>query len=198
MAADYGKLTRELSRFYDFTDKVVLFVGVGEKQLLDLSIRARNLIAIDQDAAAIGNFRNRVASLGLGESVSAIAAPFEEVTASGDVVYFEFCLHEMSDPDKALMHARTIAPDIVIFDHSPGSDWTFLAAEEDKVLRSAEAMKHFGIRRRERYCTEQRFADYAELLAKLTGQGAVAIERAQRFKGTKDIVIPMSYELNLL
>ena len=198
MAADYGKLTRDLGRFYDFTGKVVLFVGVGEKQLLDLSIRARNLIAIDQNAAAIGEFRKRVAALGLGESVNAIAAPFEEVTSSGDVVYFEFCLHEMSDPDKALMHARTLAPDIVVFDHSPGSDWTFLAAEEDKVLRSAEAMQRFGIRRRERYRTEQRFADYAELLTKVTGQGAVAIERAQRFEGTADIVIPMSYELNLL
>ncbi len=171
---------------------------MGEKQLLDLSSGARNLIAIDQDATAIGKFRDRVAALGLRESVNAIAAPFEEVTSSGDVVYFEFCLHEMSDPEKALIHARTLAPDIVVFDHSPGSDWTFQAAEEDKVLRSAEAMQRFGIRRRERYCTEQRLADYAELLARFSGQGAVAIERAQRFKGTTGIVIPMPYELNLL
>jgi len=29
-------------------------------------------------------------------------------------------------------------------------------------------------------------------------QGPLAIERAQRFAGAADIVIPMSYELNLL
>jgi len=35
MAMDYGKLTENLGRFYDFTDKVVLFVGAGGRQLLD-------------------------------------------------------------------------------------------------------------------------------------------------------------------
>ncbi len=37
------------------------------------------------------------------------------------------------DPQKALAYARTLAPKIVVFDHSPGSEWAFYAAEEGKV-----------------------------------------------------------------
>lgn len=32
MAADYEQLSENLRRFYDFTDKVVLFVGAGGRQ----------------------------------------------------------------------------------------------------------------------------------------------------------------------
>jgi hypothetical protein len=32
----------------------------------------------------------------------------------GDTVYFEFCLHEMDDPEYALIHAKSLAPDIVV------------------------------------------------------------------------------------
>jgi hypothetical protein len=45
---------------------------------------------------------------------------------------------------------------------------------------------------------KQQFRDYTELLAKVSPQGPLAIERAQRFAGATDIVIPMKYELNLL
>jgi hypothetical protein len=133
----------------------------------------------------------------LQNSVEVVRSCFQDVTLGGDVVYFEFCLHEMDDVQKALSHARTLAPDIVVYDHLPGSDWVFHAAEEDKVRRSAEAMKRFGVRRRERFCTEQCFRDHAELLAKATVQGAIAIQRAQRFAGATSIAIPMRYELAL-
>jgi hypothetical protein len=91
-----------------------------------------------------------------------------------------------------------LAPDIVVFDHLVDSDWVFYAAEGDKVRRRADAMKRFGVRRRETFRTEQRFRDYAELLAKVTVQGAVTIQRAQHFAGATNIVIPMSYELAVL
>src|ERR1017187_2301743 len=50
-------------------------------------------------------------------SMDVVRANFEGVTVSGDVVYFEFCQHEMDDLRKALSHASTLAPDIVVFDH---------------------------------------------------------------------------------
>jgi hypothetical protein len=59
-------------------------------------------------------------------------------------------------------------------------------------------MGRFGIRRRQTFHGDQRFGDFTELLAKVRPQGPLAIERAQRFAGATDIVIPMSYELNLL
>ena len=187
MAADYQKLAGNLTSFYDFTAKTVLYVGAGGRQLLDPAVKNRRLIAIDRDAGSLA-----------GLNIEAVAADFEEVRLHGDVVYFEFCLHEMRDPLKALQHARALAPDTVVFDHSPGSEWIFLGAEEEQVGRSTAAMVAFGIRRRVSLHMEQRFQDYAELLAKVKGQGEVAIERARRFEGAAGIEIPMDCELVLL
>lgn len=198
MAADYRELTENLRRFYDFTGKIVLFVGAGGRQLLHPGFRTKKLIAIDQDVEALRELNTNIATKGTQHSVDVVGANFEDVTLPGDVVYFEFCLHEMVDPQKALTHARTLAPEIVVFDHLPGSDWAFYAAEEDKVRRSAEAMECAGVRRRQTFRTEQRFRDRAELLAKVTVQGAMATQRVQRFAGATNIVIPMSYELALL
>ena len=198
MATDYAKLSENLSRFYDFTGKVVLFVGAGGRQLLDPAAPVRKLIAIDKDVEALRELEEYLVAKGLQDSVEVIGASFEEVAVHGDVVYFEFCLHEMADPEKALMHAKSLAPDIVVYDHSPGSEWIYYGAEEDKVARSSAVMEHFGIRRRQAYHCEQRFSNYAELLTKVQPQGPAAVERAQRFAGATDIVIPMNYELNLL
>lgn len=198
MTLDYRQLTENLRGFYDFAGKVVLFVGVGGRQLLDPSIETKKLIAIDRNLVALREFRKNHDERGTGASVEVVGGEFEDVKLCGDVVYFEFCLHEMPDPQRALAHARSLAPDAVVFDHWPGSDWVFYAAEEKAVRRSAEAMKHFGIRRRQEFQTEQRFKDHAELLAKIAEQGPVAIERAQYFAGATNIVIPMKYELALL
>ena len=198
MATDYLSLSRNLSRFYDFADKVVLYVGAGGRQLLDPAVRFRKWLAIDKDAAALRKLKAEITAKGLQDSVEVIDASFEEVAFPGDVVCFEFCFHEMDDPAAVLTHAKTLAPDIVVYDHSVGSDWIYLGAEEDKVVRSAAAMERFGIRRRERFLAEQRFGSFDELLAKVASQGATAIERAQRFAGASEIVIPMAYELNLL
>jgi hypothetical protein len=195
---DYAKLTENLTRFYDFTDKVVLFIGAAGRQLLDPKIRTKKLIIIDKDVQALGSLKVKVIAQGLQDLVEVVGASFEEVTLHGDAVYFEFCLHEIDDPAKALVHAKSLAPDIVVYDHSPGSEWIYFGAEEDKVSRSSAAMEHFGNRRRQRFHAEQRFGSYGELLAKVSPQGPLAVERAQRFAGVTDIVIPMSYELNLL
>jgi ubiquinone/menaquinone biosynthesis C-methylase UbiE len=198
LATDYGKLTENLQHFYDFTGKVVLFVGAGGRQLLDSSIRTKKLIAIDENAQSLKELEANIAAKGMQDSVQVVGSRFEDVAARADVVYFEFCLHEMDDPQQALSHARALAPDMVVFDHLPGSEWVFYGAEEDKVRRSGEAMERFGVRRRETFRTEQRFRDYDELLAKVSVQGATAIDRAQRFAGSTNIVIPMTYELVLL
>jgi precorrin-6B methylase 2 len=198
LATDYRQLTENLSRFYDFTGKVVLFVGAGGRQLLDPATAVRKLIAVDKDAAAVEALKANLAAQGRQDSVEIITAAFEEVTTRADTVYFEFCLHEMEDPTEALRHAKSLAAEVVVYDHSPGSDWLFYVVEEEKVARSCAAMERFGIRRRQRFQAEQRFADRAELLAKVCPQGPLAVERAQRFAPAAHIVIRMSYELDLL
>ncbi len=198
MPTDYAQLSENLRRFYDFTDKVVLYIGAGGRQLLDPATRTRKLIAVDKDAKALGELKANLAAAGLEDCVDVVAASFEQVQVRADVVYFEFCLHEMDDPDQALRHAQALAPDVVVYDHSAGSEWAFYGAEEDKVRHSSEVLQRAGIRRRRTYQAEQRFATFAELLAKVAPQGPLAIERVQRFAGASDIRIPMPYELNLL
>ena len=80
MAVDYRQLTEDLSRFYNFTGKVVLFVGAGGRQLLGSSIRTKKLITIDQDAESLRELKTEVAARGRDDSVEVIAAGFEKVT----------------------------------------------------------------------------------------------------------------------
>ncbi len=198
MATDYAQVTQNLCRFYDFKSKVVLYVGAAGRQLLGPDSGVRKLVAIDKNAEGLRQLKAEVAAKGLEDTVEVLAAGFEEVQRRADAVYFEFCLHEMEDPEKALAHAQSLAPDVVVYDHSPGSQWIYLAAEEEKVARSTAAMQRFGIRRRENFSAQQRFANYAELLAIMGPQGPQAVERIQRFRDAAEIVIPMAYEVNLL
>jgi len=198
LAADYQLLTKKLGEFYDFAGKVVLLVGAGHGQLLDPSIEIRNLIAVDKDRDALKEFEKKIAADGRQRSVEVIHSEFEKVTSRADVVYFEFCLHEMADPFFSLEHAKTLAPEVVVFDHSPAAEWVFYGAEEDQVRRSSLAMKDFGIRRHSSFVTAQRFGDYSELVSKMSAQGPLAFQRIERYSGATNFVIPMICELALL
>jgi len=198
MAADYAKMSDDLRHFYDFTGKTVLFIGAAGKQLLDPSTPVKKLVAIDKDVKALEALRSSVAAQGLSGRVEVVGGDFEEVNVRCDAVYLEFCLHEMDDPLRALQHAKSLAADLVVYDHAAGSEWIYYGAEQDKVAHSSAVMREYGIRRQETFQAEQRFATYDELYAKISPQGELAIERIERFKGQSDIVIPFSYELNLL
>ncbi len=198
MATDYAKLAVDLGRFYDFSGKVVLYVGAGTRQLLDPAAPIRRMIAIDKDETVLRELKAKVAAEAWGDRIALLAADFLQVELHGDVVYFEFCLHEMNDPERALLHAKSLARDVVVYDHSPGSAWVFYCDEEEKVVRSTAAMQRLGVRRRETFSNVQRFADHTELLAKIGSQGPTAVDRARPFVMSKNIVIPMTYELDLL
>jgi len=198
MAADYALLTKSLSGFYDFAGKIILIVGAGHGHLLDPAISVKKLIAVDRDLAALREFQQKFSAGPAKFPVEVLHGNFEEVTALADVVYFEFCLHEIADPFAALKRARTLAPDVVVFDHSPDSQWIFYAAEEDLVRRSSSAMRNFGIRRSASIRTAQTFRTGAELLSKVSAQGPVAVSRAERFVNSADFAISMTCELALL
>ena len=168
-------------------------MGAGGGQFLDLYRDAARIVAIDSDPAALRQLESAVAARGLADRFDLVRADFFEVTRCAEIVVFEFCLHEMPDPAKALEHARALAPEALVFDHAPGSTWTWHAAEEDKVVRSTQAMEACGIRRRAVFHGEQRFRDYAELLDKVATQGPTAIERIAPYRERRDIVIPMKY-----
>jgi hypothetical protein len=61
---NYAQLTENLLHFYDFTDKIVLFVGAGNRQLFDPFINIKKLIAIDRNIEALGELKKEAAARG--------------------------------------------------------------------------------------------------------------------------------------
>jgi hypothetical protein len=198
MAADYKQMEQNFREFYDFSGKTVGGVGAGGGPFTDLVCESRKLIVIDKDPAAIRQWEARVAAGGLKDRVEIVQADFCATSPRGDVVYFEFCLHEMDDPTETLRHALTLAPEVLVFDHLPDSEWAFQGAEEDKVRRSTDALADFHCLRQQAFRSEQRFETYQQLLDKVSPQGALAVQRAERYRGVAEIAIPMTYGLSLL
>jgi hypothetical protein len=198
MAADYKQMEQNFREFYDFSGKTVVGVGAGGGPFTDLVCESRKLIVIDKDPAAIRQWEARVAAGGLKDRVEIVQADFCATSPRGDVVYFEFCLHEMDDPTETLRHALTLAPEVLVFDHLPDSEWAFQGAEEDKVRRSTDALADFHCLRQQAFRSEQRFETYQQLLDKVSPQGALAVQRAERYRGVAEIAIPMTYGLSLL
>ena len=198
MATDIRQIVDNLRGFHDLQGRVILSVGAGGGQFLDAYRDAARILAVDSDAEALRQLEAAVAARSLQDRVELVQGDFFEVARRAEVILFEFCLHEMPDPAKALERARSLAPEVVVFDHAPGSQWAYHTVEEDKVLRSTEAMEACGIRRRAVFHGEQRFRDYAELRDKVAVQGSTAIERIAPFQDLWDIVIPMDYLAALL
>ncbi|MCK7462089.1 MAG: serine hydrolase [Sphingobacterium sp.] len=130
MAADYKKMVADLLAFYDLGDKTVLSVGAGGGQLIEYGRTARKVLALDSDALALEKLRENLEAAGLEDRFEPVLGDFFAIDLKADVVLFEFCLHEMADPGAAVERARGLAPAVVVFDHGPGSEWSYLAAEE--------------------------------------------------------------------
>jgi len=198
VATDIRRVVDDLRGFHDLRGRTILSVGAGGGQFLDAYREAGKILAVDSDPAALRQLEAAVAAKGLQDRVEVVQGDFFEVARRVEVVLFEFCLHEMPDPTKALERARSLAPEVVVFDHAPGSEWAYHTVEEEKVLRSTKAMEGCGIRRQAIFRGEQRFRDYAELRDKVACQGPTALERIGPFRDRRDIVIPMDYLAALL
>lgn len=198
MATDTRQITSSLAAFYDFADRTVVDVGAGGGQLVEYARPARAVIAVDRDGAALARLAARLAECGLAGKFTLVESDVADVAAKGDVVLFEFCLHEMPDPERALAHARTLAPDVVVIDHAPGSPWSWLAAEGDQVDAAWKAVERHVLRRQRLVVAWQHFRDYDELAAKMAGQGPESLRRMRSHRGQANIAIPMPYRLALL
>lgn len=198
MAADVERILGNLLDFYDFSGKTVVAVGAGGGQLAGYGRAARKVIAVDRDAVAMEQLKESSGRLGLGERFEYWSGDFSACDRHGDVVLFEFCLHEMDDSAAALDKALTMAPEIVVIDHEPDSPWIYYGAEDNNAERSWRAVEALPIVRRARYTTEQRFRDFEELREKVRFQGDESLRRIERFRGLGGVVIPMSYVLALI
>jgi hypothetical protein len=198
MATDYGKLIANLLAFYDFAGKTVIAVGAGGGQMIEYARAAGHVLALDSDPAALDKLREKLRAAGLEDRVTPVLGDFTESNLKADAVLFEFCLHEMPDPAKAVTHARGMARDIVIFDHWPGSEWSYLAAEDEKVAAGWAALVRFPVKKKQRHAAVHAFQDYDELHEKLKGQGETAMARIAKYKGQTGIRITMAYGLALI
>ena len=198
MAADYKKLVADLLTFYDLKDKTVLSVGAGGGQLVEYGRAAGKVMALDSDVQALEKLWENLKVAGLEDKFSPVLGDFFEVNLKADAVLFEFSLHEMADPGAAVERARHMAPAVVVFDHGPGSEWSYIAAEEKKVAASWAALERFPVKKTRMHEAVQFFGDYEELFQKVKGQGETALARIAKYKGLTGIRIPMSYGLALI
>lgn len=198
MATDIALVLCNLTAFYDFQNKTVVHVGAGGGQFVGYASKARFVVAVDPDAAAVALLQTAIAALGLSHRFTVLQTGFESVVERADVVYFEFCLHELPDPEAALGHARALAPETLVIDHAPGSRWAWYTAETEKVSRSWAAAERAGIRR-EQWCSGwQHFDDGAALLQKVQQLGEPAVSRAMAHAGPAPLDIAMTYRLAVL
>jgi len=193
MATDVKAIIANLLSFYDFNDKTIISVGAGGGQFIEYARSAKKVYAIDNDSEALNRLSDNLIKASLTDKFTLIHSEFEQVKLTGDVVLFEFCLHEMNDASVAIKRALTMAPVVIIGDHLPNSEWAFIVGEEQKVVNSWNAIERFDISKRQEYEAVQSFADYEELYQKVKGQGNEVINRISKFKNQSCFEIPMLY-----
>ncbi len=198
MPAHIDKIIADMTSFYDFKDKTVVHVGAGGGQLIGYAPVCRQVVAVDNDPAAVARLESKIDELALRGRVSIVPSDFYDVEFTGDVALLEFCLHEMRDPCVALDQARAIAPEVVVIEHLPDSRWIWLADEDEDATRAWEAVEAAGRKKRDSYETNVTIDDYAQLEAKFAEQGEESLRRIAELRGKGGIVIPMRYGIALL
>jgi len=158
---------------------------------------ARRVIAIDQDATANARLADRLATMGLRDKFDLKLGDFLQAQDRGDVVLFEFCLHEITDPARPRQGPLTGSRDRR-HRPCPRSPWSFMAAEEDKVIASWAAVDGQSPRLTRCFEAVQVFAEHADLVAKVETQGEQAIRRCRLYQGKKDIAFLAPYRIAVL
>jgi hypothetical protein len=198
MATDIAAILTNLTTFYRFAGKSVIHVGAGGGQLIGYAKDVRCVVAVDSDLSAVGRLHAAIGALGLQNRFTVVHGELGPELDAADVVLFEFCLHEMADPQTALKHAQSLAPAIVVIDHDPRSKWAWYTAETEKARRSWAAVEQWTIRNDQQFVASQRFSDARELVQRVSTLGEPAVSRAQALAGQVPIEIEMAYRIALL
>jgi predicted RNA methylase len=198
MATDVKTIIENLLSFYSFESKTIISVGAGGGQFVEYARTAQKVYAVDNDKEALSRLNDSLIKANLSDKFTLVHAEFEQVNLTGDVVLFEFCLHEMKDADLAIKRALTMAPIVIISDHLPNSEWAFIVGEDRKIANSWNAIESFNLRKCQAYDTIQYFADYGELYEKVKGQGDEVVNRISKFIDQTCFEIPMLYSFVLI
>jgi tRNA A58 N-methylase Trm61 len=198
LATDVQKIVQSLLAVYDPSERTIIVVGGGGGQFIEYGRRAAQILSLDSDAEAIRLLRENLKKAGLEDRFTPILGDLYESRLKGDAVLFEFCLHEISDPEAAIRHAQTMAPDIVVIDHWPDSEWSYYTAETEKVKTSWEALQSFPLKKKQSYQLVHLFNDYDELCQKLKDQGDLSLARIEKFRSKSHIAIPFTYGIAVI
>jgi len=198
MIKDISEIINNLLSFYDFSNKTIVSVGAGGGQFISYAKVAHHVIAIDNDKAALDRLNENISNSGLTEKFTLIHSNFSDVNVEGDVVLFEFCLHEMENPQLMLQHAKAVANNVIIADHGVNSQWAFIADETAKAENSWAQVLNNHIQKIVTHKAEQYFSSYNQLYEKVKVQGMNSIDRIGKFKECSNIVIPMEYTFALI
>lgn len=188
-----SEIINNLLEFYNFNNKTVITVGAGGGQLIGYANNAKNILAIDNNEKAIEQLKENVSKLGLGGKYEYYCSDFFDSNLKADVILFEFCLHEIKNPLKALIKAQDAACDILIVDHLPNSEWAYIADEDLKVLSSNNVLNEFVCKKSAEFKAIQKFSNYDELYNKVSVQGENSISRIKKYIGQRNIEIEMLY-----
>lgn len=195
MLQDLQSLLKPLMNFAHFTGRTVISVGAGGGQLIEYARSAKQVVAIDSDRLALVRLKTRCLELQLRTKFTYLHTDFYQTRVAGDMLLFEFSLHELTDPQRALQQALQMAPLVVIADHAPDSPWAIVAGEQEQVTRSWQAVNELPLSKTQRFTVMQYFADYDELYEKMKGQGDAALKAILPYSGQKSITIPMVVQL---
>jgi predicted RNA methylase len=198
MAADIKKMIENLLGFHRFDGRTIISVGAGGGQFIEYGRNSKQVIAVDNDADALKKLEAAVQKLNLDDRFTLIHSDFYDLNSKGDVVLFEFCLHEMRDAKAAIDYALTLAGNVVVTDHWPNSEWAYIVDEREKVITSWDAINRFELKKVQRFDSFQFFHDYEELFQKVKVQGDNSVSRIDQYKGKVNFTIPMSYGFALI
>lgn len=198
MSKNSEKIRDALTKFYNFNGKAIVHVGAGGGKLVDYARGAEKVYAVDIDGKALDVMRAEIAKSGLDSIFEVVESDFYGVDTRCDAVLFEFCLHEIADPKRALGHAKDLADDVVVLDHSPGSRWTHYTNEFEIVAASWKEVRAFGVRRESALDLTAEFESYAELRGKLEGLGEPTLSRIRDYERCGRPSIPMPCGIALL
>jgi hypothetical protein len=196
--SDIQTLMENVGSCYDFRNKSVIHVGAGGSQLVGYGAAARSVLAVDADPEGARRLGVLLREKGLLSRFIVFKGDFLTVRARADVVFFEFSLHRMADPDAALRHARTLAPETLVVDAAPGSRWAWYTGEDAAVQRSWEAVGRLPVSRDDTFMGAEQFRDYDSLLVRVRPRGEPAVARIEEFRGRQGLAIQMPYRVALL
>lgn len=198
MATDINIIEKNIRSIYDFHNKTVIQVGAGGGQLIGCAKDAESIIAVDNDPSAIEKLKIVVEENGKSEKISIKEGTIDSVNQQADVVFFEFCLHEINEPEKAICQALNLATEVLIVDHQPDSAWAWYTCETQKATQSWSDVEKYSLFQKKSFKAIQYFSEYSELYARLAPLGDLAIKRIQKFESQNDIEIDMFYSVALL